>query len=92
MSVYSNDCGNDLNCASLGTVTVIDGATNNTTTVNVGAYPEDIAVNSATNQIYVANNCGNLSCNTPGTASVINANNNYSTTAVNVGFHPVFWI
>jgi len=85
----SNDCGNDLNCASLGTVTVIDGATNNAATVNVGFYPEDIAVNPATNQIYVANNCGST-CNSPGTATVINANNNYSTTTVNVGHHPVF--
>ena len=33
----SNDCGNDINCASLGTVTVIDGLTNNTSTVNVGS-------------------------------------------------------
>ena len=81
---------NDLGCASLGTVTVIDGATNGTTTVNVGAYPEDIAVNSTTNQIYVANNCGSLACTTAGTATVINANNNYSTTTVNVGFHPYY--
>ena len=87
----SNDCGNDINCASLGTVTVIDGATLNTTTVNVGAYPEDIEVNPATNQIYVANNCGSdVSCNSPGTATVINANNNYSTATVNVGYHPYF--
>ena len=85
----SNDCGSDTTCSSLGTVTVIDGATNNTTPVNVGLYPQDIAVNSATNQVYVANNCGNT-CNTPGTATVINANNNYSTTTVNVGFHPVY--
>ena len=35
-------------------VTVIDGATNNTTTVAV-ARPEAVAVNPVTNQIYVAN-------------------------------------
>ena len=85
----SNDCGNDVTCSSAGTVTVIAGASNTTTTVNVGLYPQDIAVNSATNQIYVANNCGNT-CNAPGTATVIDANNNYSTTTVKVGWHPVY--
>jgi|ERR1039457_5004336 YVTN family beta-propeller protein len=38
-----------------GTVTVIDGATNATTTVPVGSDPEVIAVNSVTNKIYVPN-------------------------------------
>ena len=38
-----------------GNVTVIDGTTNNTTTVAVGTYPYAIAVNPLTNQIYVAN-------------------------------------
>ncbi len=37
------------------TVTVIDGATNGTTTVNVGAGPRAVAVNPVTNKIYVAN-------------------------------------
>ena len=37
-------------------VTVIDGATNNTTMVAVGHFPEAIAVNAVTNKIYVANN------------------------------------
>jgi DNA-binding beta-propeller fold protein YncE len=36
---------------------VIDGAINNTTTVNVGVAP---GVNPATNKIYVANGCGNV--------------------------------
>ncbi len=36
-------------------VTVIDGATNATQTVNVGAVPWAIAVNQATNKIYVTN-------------------------------------
>jgi DNA-binding beta-propeller fold protein YncE len=40
-------------------VTVIDGATNNTTTVAVGSYPQAVAVNSVTNQIYVANEDSN---------------------------------
>jgi DNA-binding beta-propeller fold protein YncE len=37
------------------TVTVIDGATNNTTTVGVGNLPLAAAVNPTTNQIYVVN-------------------------------------
>jgi len=36
-------------------VTVIDGATNNTTTVAVGNGPDTVGVNTNTNQIYVAN-------------------------------------
>jgi YVTN family beta-propeller protein len=36
-------------------VTVIDGATNNTTTVAVGTYPYAVAVNPNTNKIYIAN-------------------------------------
>jgi len=38
-----------------GSVTVIDGATNNTTTVAAGTGPVAVAVNPTTNQIYVAN-------------------------------------
>ncbi len=37
-------------------MTVIDGASNNTTTIAVGNYPDAVAVNSVTNKIYVANN------------------------------------
>lgn len=36
-------------------MTVIDGATNNTTTVATGNSPVDVAVNSVTNEIYVVN-------------------------------------
>ena len=83
-----NRCGNDPNCASVGTVTVIDGATNNTTTVNVGYQPQSIAVNSVTNKIYVTNLCGNdPSCSSPGTVTVIDGASN-NTTAVNVGYKP----
>jgi YVTN family beta-propeller protein len=56
-----NPCGNDPTCTfpySGGTVTIIDGATNNPTSVNVGIYPYALDVNSATNKIYVANQCG----------------------------------
>jgi DNA-binding beta-propeller fold protein YncE len=63
--------------ASPGTVTVINGATNNTATVNVGDFPEDVAVNSVTNRIYVANRCGNdITCNSVGTTTVINGVSN----------------
>ena len=69
----SNNCGNDLTCSSPGTVTVIDGATNNTTTVNVGFYPYGVAVNAVTNEIYVINLCGNdPTCNSAATVSVLN--------------------
>src|SRR5215469_17102089 len=37
-----------------GTVTIIDGATNSTSTIQVGAHPLAIAVNEVTNKIYVA--------------------------------------
>jgi len=50
-----NQCGNDPNCLSAGTVTMIDGATYSTTTVNVGTSPQGVAVNPVTNRIYVAN-------------------------------------
>jgi len=62
-------------------VTVIDGATNNTTTVPVGPNPVDIAVNSVTNQIYVLDQTSN-------DVTVIDGATNI-TTAVAVGMHPV---
>jgi uncharacterized repeat protein (TIGR01451 family) len=40
-------------------VTVIDGMTNATTTVAVGAFPYSVAVNPVTNKIYVANSDSN---------------------------------
>ena len=39
-------------------MTVIDGATNNPTSVNVGFFPYAVDVNTVTNKIYVANECG----------------------------------
>src|ERR1035438_3111220 len=39
-----NGCGTDPNCSSLGTVTVIDGTTNNPISVNVGAGPKNAVV------------------------------------------------
>ena len=70
-------------------MTVIDGATNSTTTVNVGVYPVVVAVNSATNKIYVANCCGNdpQLQSLPGTVTVIDgATNNTVATSPLVRF------
>jgi len=84
----ANYCGNDPNCQSKGTVTVVDGATNNTTTVAVGYYPDALAVNSATNKIYVANYCGSdPNCQSSGTVTVIDGASN-NTSSVTVGYFP----
>ena len=40
-------------------MTVIDGATNTTTTVAAGSRPDAVAVNPVTNKIYVANSGSN---------------------------------
>jgi YVTN family beta-propeller protein len=40
---------------SSSNMTVIDGATNSTTTVPTGNWPRAVAVNTVTNKIYVAN-------------------------------------
>ena len=75
-------CSQTPPCPSAGTVTVIDGATNDTATVNVGVYPIAVAVNSATNKIYVANYCGgDVNCASAGTVTVIDGVTN-STTSV----------
>src|ERR1022692_3383981 len=85
----ANQCGNDLTCNSAGTVTVIDGSTHNTTTVNVGAFPDFVAVDSVTNEIYVTNYCGSdLTCNSAGTVTVINGATN-NTVPVAVGDTPL---
>ena len=84
-----NQCGSDPTCQSLGTVTVINGATNNTATVTVGYSPFAVAVNAATNTIYVTNSCGNdPTCQSSGTVTVINGSNN-STATVTVGYTPI---
>ncbi len=74
--------------AADNTVTVIDGVTNNTTTVNVGVVPYAVAVNSATNKIYVANlTCTASPCASAGTVTVIDGATN-NTATVNVGVQP----
>jgi YVTN family beta-propeller protein len=88
--IYVADwCGNDPNCTSGGTVTVIDGATDNTLSVNVGYYPFGVAVNSVTNKIYVANWCGNdPSCASGGTLSVIDGVSNTVIATLITGSRP----
>jgi len=84
-----NTWGNDPNGQSLGTVTDIDGS-NNTLTVNAGAYPYGVAANPATAKIYVINQCGNdLTCSSAGTVTHIDETTNNPTT-VNVGVFPYF--
>ena len=84
----TNYCGNDPHCYSKGTVTVIDGASNNTVSINVGFAPYAVAVNSVTNKIYVANECGGLACQTHnGTVTVIDGAT-LATTTVAVGSSP----
>jgi DNA-binding beta-propeller fold protein YncE len=69
-----------------GTVTVIDGKTDTTTTVTAGVCPWAVAVNPATNKIYVANHgffsliCG--SCISYGSVTVIDGTTNSTTTII----------
>ena len=75
----------DLRCERQRTVTVIDGATNNTTTVAVGIAPIAVAVNPTTDKIYVANEGGYPQV---GTVTVIDGATN-NTTTVAVGVFPI---
>src|ERR1019366_9059992 len=85
-----NPCGNDPTCTtpySGGTVTIIDGATNNPTSVNVGIYPYALDVNSATNKIYVANQCGDdPRCGSATMTAIDGAT--LATTDIGVGHYP----
>jgi YVTN family beta-propeller protein len=64
-----------------GTVTAINGGTDQTTVVTVGKDPVAAAVDPVTNKIYVANSESN-------TVTMIDANNNNKTTTVAVGNQP----
>jgi YVTN family beta-propeller protein len=85
----TNYCGNDPQCQSAGTLSVIDGATLSTTaTIAVGFAPVFVAVNTATNTIYVVNNCGtDYNCGTNGTVTVVNGST-LSIQGVSVGSNP----
>src|SRR5580700_2971989 len=75
-------------CPSPGTVSIIDGVTHTTTTVNVGISPGAVAVNSTTNRVYVANLCGNdPTCQSQGTVTVIDGAT-LATTTLTVGYVP----
>ena len=64
-----------------GTLTVIDGLTDNTSLVTVGTNPGAVAVNPATNKAYVANS-------NSGTVTVIDGAT-LGTTTVTVGAYPL---
>src|ERR1019366_1942937 len=69
------------------TVTVINGSSDGTQTVNVGFDPIFLAVNPVTNKIYVSNDCGNDStCSSLGTVTVIDGASD-TTTTINVGLY-----
>ena len=87
--IYEVDgCGSDPSCQSNGTVTVIDGVTLVTQTVNVGFFPYGAAVNSVSNKVYVANPCGNdSSCSSVGTATAIDGVT-LNTQTVNLDYAP----
>src|SRR6266852_5453248 len=67
--------------SSDGTVTVMDGSANSTTTVRVGSEPMAIAINAVTNKIYVGNSAS-------GTVSVIDGATDAVTATVKVGALP----
>jgi len=52
--VYIANCTYTFMSCSTKTVTVIDGATNETTQLSVGVYPYAVAVNPVTNKVYAA--------------------------------------
>ena len=62
-------------------VTVIDGATNTASTIAVGGALRGLAVNPATNRIYVVNNTGN-------SVAVIDGANNTVISTITVGTAP----
>ena len=61
VAAAANHATNQIYTANYGSnnVTVINGATNQTTTVAAGQCPYDVRVNPLTNKIYVSNYCGN---------------------------------
>ena len=90
--VANSVCGNNYpNCPTPGSVTVIDGNTRQTHSVNVGIDPNAIVVNAATNKIYVENYCGTdptCAATSSGTVSVIDGASFQVTATVNVNIQP----
>lgn len=69
-----NSCGNDPTCtrASSATITVIDGVTLATQTVDIGLAPYGLAVDSVANKVYALNICGSdPSCSSGATITAI---------------------
>lgn len=81
--IYVTDPCGDSNCDTNGSLTIIDGGTLNTQNVTLGLEAEPLAVNTATNKIYVANANGNLNP----FVSVVDGST-LSTTSVPVGVAP----
>ncbi len=76
-----NDCGVDINCTdSYSTATHIDGNTLQRRGYRYPApFPTALAIDSVTNDIYVADTCGNdLTCSSAGTVTVIDGTNDNS--------------
>jgi YVTN family beta-propeller protein len=89
MIYVMNGCGSDLDCRSPGTVSVINGNTNQVTaTIGVGYGPETAAVDQVNNLIYVTNYYGANGSGNPGTVSVINGATNTVEATINVGVYP----
>jgi hypothetical protein len=84
-------CFGDASCHGHpnGTVSVVDGGTLAYSSVGAGIAPSTMAVNSATNKIYVANQCGtDPACNTyTGTVTVLDGAT-LATTTIFVGANP----
>ena len=84
-----NDCGTDPTCNSLGTVTVINGANNNTASVNVGVIPIWRRSTRRPTRSMWPIECGtDVTCTSPGTVTVIDGATNNIVTTVTVGFYP----
>ena len=77
-----NICGTDPTCSSPGSITVIDGATDQTTNIPVGNNPQFMVMNPVSNKLYVTNRAD-------GTVSIINGATNQVIKTLTVGAHPV---
>jgi len=77
-----NICGTDPSCSSPGSITVIDGASNQTANIPVGTNPQFMVVNPASNKLYVTNRAD-------GTVSIINGATNQVIKTLTVGAHPI---
>ncbi len=85
-----NEC-NDAQCSTMGTLTVINGSTLGTQSVPVGAEAWSVSVDTTHNVIYVVNNCGSdLTCQSPGSVTVIDGNTLQVVGTVATDYYPEF--